>query len=115
MCGRFALRTPQAVLIEHFPLKSIPQLVPRYNIAPTQQIGVVREAAPQQREFVSMQWGLVPRWAKDPKIGNQMINAGAPRRSHVSRCIQTSPLSNRGPRLLDWQKTVRRPRSRRGI
>jgi putative SOS response-associated peptidase YedK len=75
MCGRFTLRTPQAVLIEHFRVNSVPALIPRYNIAPTQQIGVVREAAPSLREFVSMQWGLIPRWAKDPKIASQMINA----------------------------------------
>src|SRR5688500_7056468 len=77
MCGRFTLRTPQSVLIEHFRLNSIPLLVPRYNIAPPQQIGVVREPAPQKREVVSMQWGLVPRWAKDRKIGSQLINARA--------------------------------------
>ncbi len=75
MCGRFTLRTPPAVLVEHFRLSSIPPLGPRYNIAPTQQVGVVRHAAPGQREFVWMRWGLVPRWAKDLAIGSQMINA----------------------------------------
>ncbi len=75
MCGRFTLRTPQGVLVEQFRLKSIPPLQPRYNIAPTQQIGVVREREPAQREFAWMQWGLVPRWAKDPSGAGQMINA----------------------------------------
>jgi putative SOS response-associated peptidase YedK len=77
MCGRFTLRTPQAVLVEQFRLKSIPPLQPRYNIAPTQQIGVVREREPAQRDFAWMHWGLVPFWAKDPSIGNRMINARA--------------------------------------
>jgi putative SOS response-associated peptidase YedK len=77
MCGRFTLRTPQGVLVEQFRLKSIPPLQPRYNIAPTQQIGVVREREPAQREFALMQWGLVPRWAKDPSGASQMINARA--------------------------------------
>jgi putative SOS response-associated peptidase YedK len=77
MCGRFTLRTPQGVLVEQFRLKSIPPLQLRFNIAPTQQIGVVREREPAQREFAWMQWGLVPRWAKDPKVGSQMINARA--------------------------------------
>jgi putative SOS response-associated peptidase YedK len=54
----------------------MPDLTPRYNVAPTQQIGVVR-TADGQRELSFMQWGLVPRWAKDPKIGSQMINARA--------------------------------------
>jgi putative SOS response-associated peptidase YedK len=75
MCGRFTLRTPPAVLVEHFRLNSIPPLGPRYNIAPTQQIGVIRQATPEQREFVWMRWGLVPHWAKDLSIGSQMINA----------------------------------------
>jgi putative SOS response-associated peptidase YedK len=77
MCGRFTLRTPQAVLVEQFRLNSIPPLQPRYNIAPTQQIGVVREREAQQREFAWMHWGLVPFWAKDPSIGNRMKNAHA--------------------------------------
>jgi putative SOS response-associated peptidase YedK len=51
-------------------------MMPRYNVAPTQQVGVVR-TADGQRELSFMQWGLVPRWAKDPKIGSQMINARA--------------------------------------
>jgi putative SOS response-associated peptidase YedK len=63
------------VLVEHFRLSSIPRLGPRFNIAPTQQVGVVRSATPGQREFVWMRWGLVPHWAKDKSIGNQLINA----------------------------------------
>jgi putative SOS response-associated peptidase YedK len=69
MCGRFTLRTPPAVLVEHFRFNSIPTLTPQYNFAPTQQVGVVRRTGTDQREFAWMQWGLVPRWAKDPKIG----------------------------------------------
>jgi putative SOS response-associated peptidase YedK len=52
-------------------------MTPRYNVAPTQQVGIVRRIDGDQRELVWAQWGLVPRWAKDPKIGNSMINAGA--------------------------------------
>jgi putative SOS response-associated peptidase YedK len=63
------------VLVEHFRLGSMPPLGPRFNIAPTQQVGAVRQSTPGQREFVWMRWGLVPHWAKDPKIGNQLINA----------------------------------------
>jgi putative SOS response-associated peptidase YedK len=75
MCGRYTLRTPPAVLVEHFRLGSIPPVGPRFNIAPTQQVGVVRPATPGQREFVWMRWGLVPHWAKDPSIGSSLINA----------------------------------------
>jgi putative SOS response-associated peptidase YedK len=62
--------------MEHFRLNSLPPMTPRFNVAPTQEVGVVRQPA-GQREFVWMHWGLVPRWAKDPKIGSQMINARA--------------------------------------
>jgi putative SOS response-associated peptidase YedK len=55
----------------------------RYNVAPTQEILVVRaspepeEAAAGEREARLMRWGLVPRWAKDLKVGYKMINAKA--------------------------------------
>jgi putative SOS response-associated peptidase YedK len=78
MCGRFTLRTTASVLIEQFQLSGAPDLAPRFNIAPSQQVPVVRskqDAA--ERELVMMHWGLVPSWAKDPLIGNRMINARA--------------------------------------
>ena len=53
-------------------------LPPRYNIAPTQQILAVRQSTGKEvREAVFLRWGLIPRWAKDPSIGNRMINARA--------------------------------------
>ena len=77
MCGRFTLRTPPALLVEHFRLNSIPALVARSNICPTQTIGVIRQSERPQGEFVWMQWGLVPRWAKDLKSSRPLINARA--------------------------------------
>jgi putative SOS response-associated peptidase YedK len=65
------------VLVEHFRVNALPDYVPRYNVAPTQQVGVVRQIDPNQRQLAYMQWGLIPHWAKDPKIGSQMINARA--------------------------------------
>lgn len=79
MCGRFTLRTPQQVLVSQFALETQPTLFPRYNIAPSQPVAVVRQSpspeAAGKRELVKLRWGLVPSWAKDPAIGNQMINA----------------------------------------
>jgi putative SOS response-associated peptidase YedK len=79
MCGRFTLRTPQSVLVNQFALEAEPTLFPRYNIAPSQPIAVVRalsqESAAASRELVKLRWGLVPSWAQDPSIGNQLINA----------------------------------------
>jgi len=55
---------------------SIP-VEPRYNIAPTQYIAAVRNGEDNERELIMLRWGLVPSWAKDPSIGNRMINARA--------------------------------------
>src|SRR6185312_14897353 len=52
-------------------------LKPRYNVAPSQKIPVVRLDKDDQREPVMLQWGLIPSWATDSKIGYKMINARA--------------------------------------
>jgi putative SOS response-associated peptidase YedK len=75
MCGRFTLRTPTPVLIKEFDLATGPELQPRYNVAPTQDVAVVRHDPRQQRELSLLRWGLVPFWAKDISIGNRLINA----------------------------------------
>ena len=49
----------------------------RYNIAPTQYIAAIRNDGEDGRELTMLRWGLVPCWAKDPSIGNRMINARA--------------------------------------
>jgi putative SOS response-associated peptidase YedK len=78
MCGRFTLRTPSNLLVQQFLLPIDPQWHPRYNIAPTQPIAVVRLSEDGAgREGVQLRWGLVPSWAKDAKIGSRMINARA--------------------------------------
>ena len=74
MCGRFTLISPGEVLAEFFELVDSPDIEPRYNIAPTQAVGVVRRDR-DIRTFDLMHWGLIPSWAKDPTIGNRMINA----------------------------------------
>jgi putative SOS response-associated peptidase YedK len=78
MCGRFTLRTPLSKLVDHFRLRTQPELPfrPRYNVSPTQEVAAVRRAAEGDgREFVWLRWGLVPSWAKDPALGGRMINA----------------------------------------
>jgi putative SOS response-associated peptidase YedK len=53
-----------------------PPLAPRYNIAPSQLVACVRRnPETTKREWVELQWGLVPSWAKDPGIGHKLINA----------------------------------------
>lgn len=77
MCGRYELHTHPAALALAFGLAFPPMIRPRYNIAPTQDIPVIRIGQSGARELAQVRWGLVPRWAKDPSIGARMINARA--------------------------------------
>jgi putative SOS response-associated peptidase YedK len=77
MCGRFTLRTPAYKLAEAFGVEVRANLAARYNIAPSQDIAALRAQGDGQRELVMLRWGLVPGWAKDPAMGNRMINARA--------------------------------------
>lgn len=74
MCGRFTMAEPDSAIIERFAIQeSLFKTIPRYNIAPSQPVaGVVSNGT---RFLDAFQWGLIPPWAKDPKIGNKMINA----------------------------------------
>jgi putative SOS response-associated peptidase YedK len=76
MCGRFTRKDNLQHLAELLGLKSIPPLVPRYNIAPSQLVTCVRTNQDTlDREWVELKWGLVPPWAKDASMGNKLINA----------------------------------------
>ncbi len=77
MCGRFAFYSPTEATAALFGVSDVPVVKPRYNIAPTQSIAAVRVDAEETRELALLRWGLVPFWAKDPSIGNRMINARA--------------------------------------
>jgi len=76
MCGRFSLGVNLDDLIEAFPDFTFPpESEPRYNIAPTQDVMVVPNNTAGHVSF--FRWGLIPSWAKDPEIGNRLINARA--------------------------------------
>lgn len=75
MCGRFTLTVSGRVLADLFDVEDVPDLSPRYNIAPTQLVPIVRYSADGSRELVTVRWGLIPFWAKDESIGTRMINA----------------------------------------
>jgi putative SOS response-associated peptidase YedK len=75
MCGRFTFAISPELLAEVFGVPVLEELPPRYNIAPSQQVPIIREAATEERNLSSVRWGLVPHWAKDLSIGNRMINA----------------------------------------
>jgi putative SOS response-associated peptidase YedK len=75
MCGRFVGYRDLEALQAHFPIDRVEAtLSPNYNVAPTQMIpAIVRQD--DQNVLRTFRWGLVPFWAKDPSIGNRMINA----------------------------------------
>ncbi len=76
MCGRYSITTPPEALRRLFQFVNLPNLEPRWNVAPTQQAPVVRATA-AGRELSLLRWGLIPAWAKDPSIGARCINARA--------------------------------------
>ncbi|MBM4326790.1 MAG: SOS response-associated peptidase [Deltaproteobacteria bacterium] len=76
MCGRFVLMALGKLVAEQFELDDEPNLEPRYNIAPSQQVAAVcRIPETKKRELRMFRWGLIPFWAKDEKIGHKLINA----------------------------------------
>jgi putative SOS response-associated peptidase YedK len=82
VCGRFTLTADPDELRRVFSGLNLPQAItdtqnitPRYNIAPTQPVMVI--ANDGRDRFDHYLWGLIPSWAKDPEIGNRMINARA--------------------------------------
>jgi putative SOS response-associated peptidase YedK len=75
MCGRFTLTTDAETIAQYFALSDVPSVSPRYNIAPTQPVLVIVRDEKTKTKFC--RWGLIPSWAKDPKIGAKLINARA--------------------------------------
>lgn len=82
MCGRYAATKKPDQLVEEFEVEKVvaPELPADYNVAPTKRVYAVLDRLvdeAEQRQLRVVQWGLVPSWAKDPSIGNRMINARA--------------------------------------
>ncbi|MFG6118835.1 MULTISPECIES: SOS response-associated peptidase [Thalassobacillus] len=75
MCGRYTLLAEEVEILKEFGLDhKIPNYEPRYNIAPGQKVlAIIHDGKEKRAGF--LKWGLVPFWAKDPKIGYKMINA----------------------------------------
>jgi putative SOS response-associated peptidase YedK len=74
MCGRYASTLPPEMMQELFKLLNQIDLVPRYNIAPTQPVAAIWEQH-GRREAHFARWGLVPGWVKDPREFPLLINA----------------------------------------
>ena len=90
MCGRYSLVADMSELALRFDFEGGGETrPPRFNIAPTQEVlAVTRDASDSRNGARAMRWGLIPFWAKDPSIGNRMINARA-------ETVDTSPAFRR--------------------
>jgi putative SOS response-associated peptidase YedK len=76
MCGRYTLTFFPDRLADRFDAQlPIEDFYPRYNVSPTQYLPVIRNK--DERRIEMLRWGLIPVWAKDPSIGNRLINARA--------------------------------------
>lgn len=74
MCGRYVLSSPPELIRALFQYEDQPNFPPRYNIAPTQPIAIVR-LIEGKRQFALVRWGLLPSWVKDPTTFSLVINA----------------------------------------
>lgn len=74
MCGRYTVTSAPEAIRALFRYEERPNFPPRYNIAPTQPIAIVR-VNEGKRQFVLMRWGLLPSWVKDPKAFSLIVNA----------------------------------------
>ena len=77
MCSRYSLTSPPEAIRRLFGLDQLEEFPPRYNIAPTQPMLLVREAARGGREATLARWGLIPPWVKDPREFATLLNARA--------------------------------------
>jgi putative SOS response-associated peptidase YedK len=76
MCGRYRLTAKERYLRDHFGIDEDFGWTPRWNIAPTQSVPIIRQDSTNtNRSFDLARWGLIPSWAKDPSIATKTINA----------------------------------------
>jgi putative SOS response-associated peptidase YedK len=77
MCSRYSLTSPPEAVRAYFRYDNEAVFPPRYNIAPSQPVAIVRNNAQGGREMALVRWGLVPAWVKDPRAFKMHINARA--------------------------------------
>jgi putative SOS response-associated peptidase YedK len=77
MCSRYSLTSPAEAVRRTFATFNVEEFPPRYNIAPTQPVLIVRNSLRHEREAVLVRWGLIPSWVKDPRFFTTLINARA--------------------------------------
>ena len=109
MCGRYKLSRRKQIVEEFFDtaVSDDPEWNPRFNVAPTQPVPVIRQNLKEPiRELSLTRWGLIPRWAKDPSASAKMINA----RSETASMKPAFRDAMRFRRCLFWEDTQRQVR-----
>jgi putative SOS response-associated peptidase YedK len=111
MCGRYRLSRRKQIIEEHFDsVSGEEEWTPRYNIAPTQAVPIIRQNPKEPvRELSVMCWGLIPSWAKDASGATRMINARAETagtKPAFPRCVEIAQ-ANRllAPSRACWAET----------
>lgn len=77
MCSRYSLTSPPEAVRSYFGAFNLEEFPPRYNIAPTQPVLIVRNSSRHERQLTLVRWGLIPSWVKDPAAFATLINARA--------------------------------------
>jgi putative SOS response-associated peptidase YedK len=110
MCGRYRLSRRKQLVEEYFYTESDePEWTPRYNIAPSQPVPVIRQNPKEpRRKFSLMRWGLIPSWAKDASVAARMINARS--ETAGTKPAFRDPLTNRrclipADGFYEWSRT----------
>ena len=75
MCSRYSLTSPHEAVRAYFDYGNEHPFPPRYNLAPTDPVAIVRPGGRHNRELVLVRWGLIPGWVKDPGQFTTLINA----------------------------------------
>lgn len=109
MCGRYTLTVDLIDLMTRFnALLSNIEWTPRYNLAPSQK-GLVVIRADKQNILKEMKWGLIPHWAKDPGIGNRLINArleNLDEKASFRESLQKRRCIIPADGFYEWQKSI---------
>jgi len=95
MCGRYRLSRRKQLIAEYFDINSDVDWEPRYNIAPSQSVGIIwQDPSKPERHLSLAGWGLIPSWAKDASIGSSTINAlgDCHGQARLPRCLHAPPV-----------------------
>jgi putative SOS response-associated peptidase YedK len=113
MCGRFVLGDTDGIYLRYKIIVSEDikkKIKPRYNIAPSQYVPIIYQDKKQENKIEMMRWGLVPFWAKDPKIGFKMINARADtvaKKPSFKNLLKSKRCIVPSTGFYEWKKTVK--------